>query len=184
MSSAVGRAAHVFPICGKNNQALMDTPPCPACVPCLTENDSFLFCFPSCRRYTRSTRQWVLLSGSTADIQPVYNTRGVTSASTTPGSRYHVMAAVDPASGLMYMYGGITSSGCRGDLFSFSPLTFLWTFIAGTTSLDTIPAYAAGRGVAQPGNSTAGGRNYCSTWFIGGKVFIWGATGLQRRNDM
>lgn len=82
------------------------------------------------------TKQWRWVSGSgTAGALGVYGTQGVAAAANVPGARYGQTGWTDQ-SGNFWLFGGYSFN----DLWKFSPITQMWTWISGSGG----GAFAAG----------------------------------------
>jgi hypothetical protein len=136
-------------------------------------------------RYTRHTRQFVWVAGSSSVVAASFGSRGVFSASNTPGGRSYACAVIDPASGNVLMYGGSDPSVLqRGDIWSWNGIG--WRWLAGSNMTNPNPVYGSkGVGVSA-GGTGMGGRMAPSCWYASGIMYIgFGSTfGPIRRNDL
>jgi hypothetical protein len=105
-------------------------------------------------KFSPSIGEWTWVGGSNViGVDGVYGVQGVASAGNTPGSRSQAVSWVDP-SGNFWLFGGsgCDSSGCAvpggecgdgficggdvqgglNDLWEFSPITGLWTWVSGS----------------------------------------------------
>jgi hypothetical protein len=138
------------------------------------------------RHYTRHTSQWTWLQGSPA---VGVSRSGLASSEVTPGARAFAGSAVDSNGNLLLWggYGGGTTY--FGDVFSFSPSSLLWTYMAGSISANQAPVYASDipQHIAVPGDSIAAGARLAPTvWWTGNKLLLFaGANSLsQATNDL
>lgn len=130
-------------------------------------------------KYDITTNEWTWISGSNAINQVgTYGTKGVPTASTTPGGRYDAVTWVDN-SGNLWMHGGnglavTASGGLLNDLWKFDVLTNQWTWISGSNAINQTCTYGT-KGISGPSNlpggrSSAGGfkDNNGDFWLFGG----------------
>jgi N-acetylneuraminic acid mutarotase len=125
---------------------------------------------------------WV--SGSnTLNAQGVYGTQGVAAATNMPGARDGGITWTD-ASGNLWMYGGFggfqnppTPSGnFFSDLWKYSPSSGEWTWVSGSSALNTAGVYGT-QGVAAAAN-TPGARSNEVRWTdAGGNLWLFGGGG-------
>jgi len=111
--------------------------------------------------YTRSTRQYTFIAGSTSFSLGTsqYPPRGTAATSSTPSTRLLAGTAVD-GSGNLLLWGGTVYN----DLWSFSLNTLLWKFVAGTTFTGLSPNYSYGKGVPFSGALNAIGTREAPLW--------------------
>ncbi len=129
-------------------------------------------------RYSPSNAEWTWMGGSPiANTQPSYGSKGVASASSTPGARSDTAFWSD-AQGNLWLYGGVTAvpvigDGC--DLWEFS--NGQWTWVAGSQQQQQPVIYGT-QAVPAPQN-TPGSRadsvawkdSVGNLWFFGGTDF-------------
>jgi N-acetylneuraminic acid mutarotase len=141
-----------------------------------------------------SNGQWTWVSGSkTIEQQGVYGTRGVPSASNTPGARDRSAYWKD-SSGNFWMFGGTgydstMSAGELNDLWMLNPSTRMWTWVSGSATEDQRGVYGT-KGTPASGN-VPGGRNRAigytdstgAIWIFGG-YGLDGGTSRMRLNDL
>jgi hypothetical protein len=128
--------------------------------------------------------QWVWVSGSQAVNQdPVYGTKGIPSASNSPGSRTNSSSWVDVARGVLWLSGGtLGQSGfTRNDVWTYAISSGLWTWVGGTSGSSPNTIWGT-LGVASTAN-TPGGRHQAVSWTDGtGQRWLFGgqtAAGLM-----
>ena len=116
---------------------------------------------------------WTWVSGSNVpDQQPVYGTKGVASASNTPGARTGSSGWTD-GNGDFWLFGGV-SGAARNDLWRWDGAN--WTWISGTDTTLQKGVYGT-QGVAAAEN-TPGARAYASTWIdSNGDFWLFGGSG-------
>jgi hypothetical protein len=140
------------------------------------------FCSDADLSGSRVTRAiWV--GGSSSNLASRYNTRGVYSATSTPGGRYDACAVVDPASGNVLMYGGYDgTSAYFGETFSWNGAAFAW--LAGSTSTNQLPVYGSKGASMSASGVGMGGRISPSCWYANGLMYVgFGSTStVIRRN--
>jgi gliding motility-associated-like protein len=118
-------------------------------------------------KFDVKTKQWAWVNGSNQPNQyGVYGTKGVPSATNTPGARDLSVSWKDP-SGNLWLYGGVgygaTQSGSRlGDLWKFDIKTYQWTWMSGDGSLNPVSVNGT-KGVAAAAN-TPGNRYGATAW--------------------
>jgi hypothetical protein len=136
--------------------------------------------------FNPSTKEWTWITGSSAGgVTPVYGTRGVASASNTPGGRDSAVAWID-SSGSLWLFGGFGydsasgtggTSGYLNDLWQFNPTTNEWTWVGGpntgqgsgmygtlgTPSASNVPGARGSEGVPVVWTDTTG-----NFWLLGG----------------
>jgi hypothetical protein len=123
-------------------------------------------------RFTRSTRQWTWIFGSSASRVPAtYGNRSSVSPSATPGGRRYACGAVDSSSGILFLYGGSDSdANVKSDIWSWNGVSWVW--LAGSQSASAAPLYSA-IGTPQPGSSNGmGGRESPACWHFNGTFYI------------
>jgi len=141
--------------------------------------------------YSPTTGLWTWVSGSTTwGAGSVYGTKGTAAASNIPGARENGVSWID-AQGNLWLFGGegftgIANSQCGlygcsatfGDLWTYSPSTGLWTFVAGSTTPDAAGIYGT-QGLSAAGNSP-GARIGASTWTDNaGHLWLFGGEGYD-----
>lgn len=132
-------------------------------------------------KYSPSSGEWTWVGGSNAVNQTgVYGTRGVATASNTPGARNSAATWVD-SSGDLWLFGGRTdqaqsTSGYWNDLWKYSPATGEWTWVGGSDIEDQQGVYGT-KGVAAASN-VPGARSNATVWTdANGNVWLFGGWG-------
>jgi hypothetical protein len=137
---------------------------------------------------------WTWMSGS--NVGPgsaVYGTQGVAAAGNTPGGREGAASWTDRA-GNFWLFGGVgfgtssSSEGMLSDLWMYSPATQLWTWMGGTSALNSAGVYGT-QNVASAANRP-GAREYSAFWtdrsgnfwLFGGAAY--GSSGEGYDNDL
>ncbi|MFZ1084338.1 MAG: kelch repeat-containing protein [Terracidiphilus sp.] len=134
-----------------------------------------------------ATNQWAWMGGSSSmsstGSQPgVYGLLGTPTAGNIPGSRYAAEAWTDP-SGNFWMFGGgglngNGSSDFHNDLWEFSPVTNLWTWMGGNSMDDQPGAYGL-LGVSAAGD-IPGSRSGAASWTDrSGNLWLFGGEGYD-----
>lgn len=132
-------------------------------------------------RYTPSSNEWVWVAGPNVTSQlGVYGTKGVTSASNTPGARNGSATWVDNA-GNFWMFGGngfasVAGSGNLNDLWKFNPVTLEWTWISGSNLVNQNGSWGT-KGVPSATN-TPSARAQAASWVdSNGDLWLFGGDG-------
>ena len=144
-------------------------------------------------KYSPTSGEWTWVSGSnTPNAAGVFGTLGTAAATNTPGALGAAYSWKD-ASGNVWMFGGYgyDSAGNEGwlnALWEYSPVSGMWTWQAGPTTVNAIGVYGT-KGVSAatnyPGARAAGGWTDSN-----GNVWIFGqygydsVGGLGRLNDL
>jgi hypothetical protein len=143
--------------------------------------------------YNISSNAWTFHAGS-ANQPGVYGTQGTASASNWPGGRWGASARRDPASGIVWLFGGFgcdstTSSNVSdpcsnlllNDLWSFDGTN--WTWVSGSNTGDAAGTYGT-QGTAATGNQPPARQapagwvdNSGNFWMFGG--FTSGTNGFN-----
>ena len=148
--------------------------------------------------YNPTTGNWVWMNGSnqntsTAGNPPnspssvwgVYGTMGVPGANNTPGARVWAVTWSDN-NGNFWLFGGlgIDASGNPGalnDLWKYSPVNNLWTWIGGSNQVNVPGSYGT-KGVAATGN-IPGARAAAAAWTdASGDFWLFGGSGMDSTN--
>ncbi len=141
-------------------------------------------------RYNISSNQWTWMKGDTANCEPVYGIKGISSVFNTPGYRLETSCSWVDNVGNLWLFGGDGkasgfSSGYLNDLWKYNTITNEWTWISGD-SIPNIPSVYGTLGVASI-NNTPGGRyvyaswkdNLDNFWLFGGAYFTF-----ENKNDL
>jgi ELWxxDGT repeat protein len=134
-------------------------------------------------RYDTATNNWTWLGGSTATLSNgTYGTQGTANAANIPSARWNHSAVYDPATRLVWLFGGFglpatgTTTGSLNDLWRYHIDTGLWTWMKGGSAINVNGTYGT-KGVAAAAN-TPGTRNGSGAWLDPqGKIWIFGGTG-------
>ena len=147
-------------------------------------------------RYNPTTNQWTWLSGSASiNIQGVYGSQNIPSASTAPGGRYTPALWVD-GNNTLWMFGGrgfgiSAQNGLLNDLFSFNFTTLQWTWVKGSQNTFSNGTYGT-MGVPAA-NNIPGAREYPNYWPVQSGVKLWlfagegmdgSSTNIDNNNDL
>jgi N-acetylneuraminic acid mutarotase len=133
-------------------------------------------------KYNVSLNEWTWMKGpSTINQIGAYGTKGISSATTTPGSRYSSATWIDN-SGNLWLFGGngratTVTTGYLNDLWKFDVTTNEWTWMSGSNAINQVGTYGT-KGV--PTASTIpGGRYDAVTWIDNsGNLWLHGGNGL------
>jgi len=138
--------------------------------------------------------QWTWIKGDNSINQyGVYGTKGVASSTNKPGARQFASTWTDNA-GNLWLFGGdgyvaTGSFSTLNDLWMYTPVTNMWTWINGDNTLAQYGIYGT-QGVTVAGNKP-GARNGAVIWKDNtGLIWLFGGTGLAasgssgRLNDL
>jgi hypothetical protein len=128
--------------------------------------------------FTPGNSQWTWVSGaSTGNQNGIYGTKGVGSTSNIPGSRQEAMSWID-TSGNFWIFGGysIPAGGTFNDLWEYTPGTSQWTWVSGTSTVNSSGHYGT-KGVGSTSNYPAA-RQAGNTWVDhSGMLWLFGGGG-------
>lgn len=129
--------------------------------------------------YTPRANTWTWISGgNTVFGLGAYGTQGVPASTNLPQARERMASWIDNT-GDLWLFGGIGWSlntvGMLNDLWRFDPVTKMWTWEAGSNTLNAIGAYGT-KGVPAS-SSVPGGRERAIAW-VGGSGNLWLYGGL------
>ena len=126
-------------------------------------------------RYSLSTGEWTWMGGSSTNLTaaPVYGTQGIAAANNSPGARENAASWSDSA-GNLWLFGGDGNSISYSDLWMYSPVTGLWTWVSGSNVGGAAGVYGT-QGTAAAGNMPSARAQLVSWvdsagnfWFFGG----------------
>ncbi len=127
-------------------------------------------------KYDIATNNWTWVSGpNTVNGVGTYGTKGVGSASNTPGARQTAAAWVDDA-GNFWLFGGqgnaavATARRILNDLWKYNPSNGQWTWVNGSDVVDAFGVYGD-KGVASATNSP--GARQCNAFWKDGDGNFW-----------
>lgn len=107
----------------------------------------------------------------------IYGTQGVAAAGNAPGARDSAVSWSDTA-GNLWLFGGWERYGAHNDLWMFSPITGLWTWVGGSNTANAVGVYGT-RGVAAAGN-VPGARKGAVSWKdSAGNFWLFGGIGYD-----
>jgi N-acetylneuraminic acid mutarotase len=134
-------------------------------------------------RFSTTDGTWTWVQGSNlANAAGTYGTEGTGAAGNSPGARTGAVSWTD-ASGTFWLFGGqgygsVGAPGSLADLWSFSPTSGLWTWIAGPTTANAVGVYGQ-EGVAAAAN-LPGGRTNANSWIdAAGNLWLFGGVGFD-----
>ena len=136
-------------------------------------------------KYNPTSNQWTWVNGDKAiDVPGVYGTKGVTSSTNKPGSRYGSKTWMD-ASGNLWLYGGYgfdgNNSGILNDIWKYNPATNEWTWIKGDNTIDQFAVYGT-KGISNATNKP-GARYVSTSWTdAAGNFWMFGGYGYDNAN--
>jgi gliding motility-associated-like protein len=87
-------------------------------------------------RYSIATNEWTWMSGQSTPTSVNWGTQFVPSPTNTPGGRM-VYSHWQDQQGNFWLFGGTNFS----DMWKYDPNTLLWTWMAGTNSLNFVPTF-------------------------------------------
>lgn len=133
-------------------------------------------------KYNVATNEWTWMSGSNLVNQlGSYGTKGISSPTNAPGSRYSSATWIDN-SGNLWLFGGngkatTATNGYLNDLWKYDVTTNEWVWISGSNAINQVGTYGT-KGV--PTASTVpGGRYDAITWVDNsGNLWLHGGNGL------
>lgn len=134
-------------------------------------------------QYSPTTGLWTWVSGGDGNnASGVYGTQGTASANSVPGARQAASSWSD-ASGNLWMFGGVGYASAGGvaslnDLWQYSPITGLWTWVSGGGTQNATGVYGT-EGTASASN-VPGARYSGSTWRdASGNLWLFGGYGYD-----
>lgn len=130
-------------------------------------------------KYTTANNQWVWVNGDSVDnTMPVYGTKGIASATNTPGATEYPSILADKT-GTIWLYGGdngSTASYYTNELWKYNPDSNMWTWVSGDSTHSHPPVYGA-KGTANLFNNPGGRETFTAWsgdnndfWILGGNV--------------
>lgn len=136
-------------------------------------------------KYSPATDMWTWVSGpDIVNQKGVYGTRGVAAATNWPGAR-DAGPIVRDASGNVWMFGGygydsMGTLGYLNDLWEYSPSSGMWTWIAGSSTVNAEGTYGT-QGVAAPVTTNGPGARYCAAGWTDayGNLWLFGGSGYD-----
>jgi N-acetylneuraminic acid mutarotase len=121
--------------------------------------------------------EWTWMSGSdTGSAIGVYGTLGVASTSNTPGARGGSVSWIDISGNLWLFGGGADYTGANGnlnDLWQFNPTNNLWTWMSGSSTVNSPGVYGT-LGVASASNVPGARANAVSWTDSSGNLWLFG----------
>jgi len=130
------------------------------------------------------TGLWTWVSGSSMPGAPgVYGTQGVAGASNVPGARVYASFSTDSSGNLWLFGGGYEAIADLNDLWEFSPITGLWTWVSGSQGPSSQGPYGVygTQGVAAASNAP-GARGRAALWTDSGNLFLFGGLGWGQQS--
>jgi N-acetylneuraminic acid mutarotase len=138
--------------------------------------------------YSPSSNEWTWVSGgNVADAAGVYGTLGAAAAGNVPGARYAASSWID-ATGNLWLLGGYGYDstggvGALSDLWQYSPITKVWTWISGGNAHNSAGVYGT-LGTAAAGN-VPGARQAANSWIdSSGNLLLFGGYGYGSTGDL
>lgn len=139
--------------------------------------------------FSPSSKEWTWMSGGSAiNGKGVYGALGAAASGNVPGARDNAVSWAD-SSGNLWLFGGLgyDSAGMENDLndlWKFSPSTKEWTWMSGTTAVNSgpgscVPGVYGTEGTAAAAN-VPGGRNAASSWIdASGNLWLFAGLGCD-----
>ena len=128
------------------------------------------------------TSSWTWVGGSNqTGALGVYGTKGSSSATNIPGSRYISISWTD-SSGNLWMFGGWNGTTTfLNDLWKYSPGTNLWTWVSGSSAANASGIYGI-QGISSARN-VPGARMGAVSWHdSSGNLWLYGGYGFDELN--
>jgi len=139
-------------------------------------------------QYSPSTGLWTWVSGGNGDnASGLYGTQGAAAAGNVPGARYAASSWID-ATGNLWLLGGYGYDstggvGALSDLWQYSPITKVWTWISGGNAHNSAGVYGT-LGTAAAGN-VPGARQAANSWIdSSGNLLLFGGYGYGSTGDL
>jgi hypothetical protein len=153
--------------------------------------DAFLNFLNDLWKYNIASRTWTPIAGG-ANLKGAYGTKGTPSTSNLPGSRWGASARLDPATGLVWLFGGQgfddvtitadTAPGLLSDLWTYNTGTGAWTWVAGSNGLNQAGNYGT-LGTPAPTNAP-GGRETAAAWIDkSSNLWLFGGFDLDSKGN-
>ena len=133
-------------------------------------------------KYDPYSNEWTFVKGNTIpDQQGVYGNKGVSSATTHPGTIYFGSSWTDN-SGNLWLFGGYGhadgSMGFLNTLWKFEPSKSQWTWVKGDSTVDQVGEYGPAGHAADRNNP--GARYGSQTWKDStGNLWLFGGYGFD-----
>ena len=122
-----------------------------------------------------ATQTWTWKGGSNAiNGVATYGTKGTAAPGNIPGARAGASTWVD-ASGNLWMFGGVSSTGPLNDLWKYDGAN--WTWVSGDNTVKHLGDYGA---LGTPSATTRpGARSGAASWIdSSGKLYLFGGNGM------
>ncbi len=118
---------------------------------------------------------WTWMKGdSISNVQNVYGNQGIAAVTNKPCGRLGSISWTD-LEGNLWLFGGETAgnNNCYNDLWKYNPITNLWTWVKGDSTVNVLGVYGS-RGVAAETNKP-GSRIHAVSWTdISGNLWLYG----------
>jgi N-acetylneuraminic acid mutarotase len=123
--------------------------------------------------FNPTTKQWTWVSGSnTVNANYVYGTLGVPASTNVPGGRLGAVSWTD-GSGNLWLFGGggyAPTGGYLNDLWEYSPTTKEWTWISGSSTINSMGVYGT---LGEPAPSNVPGNRESAVSWIDSSGNLW-----------
>lgn len=134
-------------------------------------------------KYDVTTHHWVWMTGASSNSEAgIYGTKGIASASSTPGARMSSVSAADSA-GHIWVFGGegvdgFGNQGSLNDLWEYDIATNQWTWVSGSEGINQIGVYGT---LGTPSTSNVpSARTNAHEWIdASGNIWIFGGYGFD-----
>jgi len=149
--------------------------------------DEFLNFLNELWKYNIASNSWTLVSvGATSN--GTYGMQGTPSTTNLPGARWGASAKLDPATGLVWLFGGQgfgatgNAPGLLNDLWTYNTATTAWTWVSGSSSINQAGTYGT-LGTAAAAN-VPGGRETSAAWIDNAHNFwLFGGFDLDSKGN-
>lgn len=149
--------------------------------------DAFLNFLNDLWKYNIASNTWTLVNVGVT-LNGTYGTQGTPSTSNLPGARWGSSARLDPATGLVWLFGGQgfaatgNAPGLLNDLWTYNTGTTAWTWVAGSNILNQAGNYGT-LGTASATNAP-GGRETSAAWIdTSSNFWIFGGFDLDSKGN-
>jgi hypothetical protein len=137
--------------------------------------------------YNTFTNEWTWVTGSnSANQKSSYGTKGIASATNTPGARFGAMTWIDTINNELWLLGGqqyTTTTQRINDLWKYSIANNAWTWVGGDSAANAFGIYGT-KGVTSS-SIAPGARQASVTWRDGDNNFwLFGGDGYPASGGM
>ena len=137
--------------------------------------------------YDIMSNEWTWMNGpNIGTSSAVYGTKGIPSATTSPGGRNEGDAARVDDEDRLWLFGGLgwnSQYGFENDMWMWDPNIHEWTWMQGTNILNDIGVFGT-KGVADSANVPVGRGCYCNWKDSDGNFYFFGGWNNSFWNDL